>query len=107
MPVEAKLFTSSAGSVVRGYLKFRANIPPRWIRNARGSRKRSEPEIVESFRSFQRLRIGDHEQELRLGMRGANCARSGIGGKQPTAKRTFIGEYESCWRCSGKAPPVC
>jgi len=26
MPREAKLFSSSAGSVVRGYLKFRANI---------------------------------------------------------------------------------
>ena len=40
MPREAKLFTSSAGSAVRGYLKFRANIPPRWIENARGTRKR-------------------------------------------------------------------
>jgi len=30
MPREARPFTSSAGSVVRGYLKFRANIPPRW-----------------------------------------------------------------------------
>jgi hypothetical protein len=58
MPREAKLFTSSAGSVVRGYLKFRANIPPRWIRNARRSRKRVEPEIAESFRSLKRLRIG-------------------------------------------------
>src|ERR1700756_847591 len=57
MPREAKLFTSSAGSAVRGYLKYRANIPPRWIKNARGSRKRIEPEIVESFRSFKRLRI--------------------------------------------------
>ena len=57
MPREARLFTSSAGSVVRGYLKYRANIPPRWIRNARGSRKRIEPEIAESFRSLKRLRI--------------------------------------------------
>jgi hypothetical protein len=57
MPREARLFSSSAGSVVRGYMKFRANIPPRWIKNARGSRKRIEPEIVESFRSFKRLRI--------------------------------------------------
>jgi hypothetical protein len=39
MPREARLVTSSAGSVVRGYLKFRANIPPRWIKNARGSPK--------------------------------------------------------------------
>src|ERR1700746_2169310 len=58
MPREARLFTSSAGSVVRGYLKFRANIPPRWIRNARRSRKRMEPEIAEGFRSLKRLRIG-------------------------------------------------
>src|SRR5437899_11307600 len=28
MPREAKLFASSSGSVVRGYLKFRANITP-------------------------------------------------------------------------------
>ena len=57
MPREARLFTSSAGSVVRGYLKFRANIPPRWIKNARRSRKRIEPEIAKAFRSLKRLRI--------------------------------------------------
>ena len=57
MPREASLFTSSAGSVVRGYLKFRANIPSRWIKNAGGSRKRVEPEIAESFRSLTRLRL--------------------------------------------------
>jgi hypothetical protein len=56
MPREARLFTSSEGSVVRGYLKFRANIPPRWIKNARGSRKRIEPEIAKGFRSLKRLR---------------------------------------------------
>jgi hypothetical protein len=57
MPREAKLFTSSAGSAVRAYLKFRANIPPRWIKNARVSRKRIEPEIAEGFRALKRLRI--------------------------------------------------
>jgi hypothetical protein len=57
MPREARLFTSSAGSAVRGYLKFRANIPPRWIQNARGSRKRIEPQISECFRSLRRLLI--------------------------------------------------
>jgi hypothetical protein len=56
MPREAKLFASSAGSAVRGYLKFRANIPPRWIRNARTSRKRIEPEVDAALRSFIRLR---------------------------------------------------
>ena len=57
MPREARLFTSSGGSSIRGYLKFRANIPPRWIRNARGSRKRIEPEIAEGLRSLKRLQI--------------------------------------------------
>lgn len=57
MPREARLFTSSAGSVVRSYLKFRANIPPRWIKSARVSRKRIEPEIAEGFRSLKRPRI--------------------------------------------------
>jgi hypothetical protein len=74
MPREAKLFASSAGSAVRGYLKFRANIPPRWIQNARTSRKRIEPEVYAAFRSFMRLRknrprarvaIRNNEKELR------------------------------------------
>jgi hypothetical protein len=56
MPREANLFSSSSGSVVRGFLKYRANIPPRWIRNARTSRKRFEPAIVQSLRSLKRLR---------------------------------------------------
>jgi len=56
MPREAKLFSSSSGSVVRGFLKYRANIPPRWIRNARTSRKRIEPEIVQSLKLLKRLR---------------------------------------------------
>ena len=56
MPRKAKLFASSSGSVVRGFLKFRANIPPRWIRNARSSRKRIEPEIVGSLRAFKHVR---------------------------------------------------
>jgi hypothetical protein len=74
MPREAKLFASSAGSAVRGYLKFRANIPPRWIGNARASRKRIEPEIAAAFHSFTRLKknrprarvaIRNAEKELR------------------------------------------
>ena len=56
MPREAKLFSSSSGSVVRGFLKYRANIPPRWIRNARTSRKRLEPAIVQSLGSLKLLR---------------------------------------------------
>jgi hypothetical protein len=56
MPRKAKLFLSSSGSAVRGFLKFRANIPPRWIRNARVSRKRIEPEIVRSLHRLVDLR---------------------------------------------------
>jgi len=56
MPREAKLFSSSSGSAVRGFMKFRANIPPRWIRNARHSRKRAEPEIARSLTALKRLR---------------------------------------------------
>ncbi len=55
MPREAKLFSSSSGSAVRGFLKFRANIPPRWIKNARTSRKRVEPEIVRDLRTVKQL----------------------------------------------------
>src|SRR5438309_12098826 len=56
MPREAKLFSSSSGSAVRGFSKFRANIPPRWIKNARNSRKRIEPEIVEALHSARSIR---------------------------------------------------
>jgi hypothetical protein len=71
MPRKAKLFSSSAGSVVRGYLKFRANIPPRWIRNARSSRKGIEPEIVQSLSALRRLR--KNRPRARVAM---NVARS-------------------------------
>ena len=56
MPREAKLFLSSAGSAARGFLRFRANIPPRWIKNAQTSRKRIEPEIVEALHSMISIR---------------------------------------------------
>jgi hypothetical protein len=55
MPREAKLFLSSSGSAVRAFFKFRANIPPRWIKNAKKSRKRMEPEIVTALRSVKSL----------------------------------------------------
>jgi hypothetical protein len=76
MPRQARLFTSSAGSAVRGYLKFRANIPPRWIKNARGSRKRIEPEIAEGFRSLQRLRI--RRPRARVAIRNAQPVHGAI-----------------------------
>ena len=69
MPREAKLFASSAGSAVRGYLKFRANIPPRWIQNAGASRKRIEPAIVAAFRSFTRLK--KNRPRARVSLRNA------------------------------------
>jgi hypothetical protein len=56
MPRKARLFSSSSGSAVRGFLKFRANIPPRWIKNAQKSRKRIEPEIVETLHSMISMR---------------------------------------------------
>jgi hypothetical protein len=56
MAREAKLFVSSSGSPLLAFLKFRANIPPRWIRNARVSRKRMEPEIVHSLHGLAKLR---------------------------------------------------
>ena len=55
MPREAKLFLSGSGSAARGFLRFRANIPPRWIRNAQKSRKRIEPEIVDALRSLRTI----------------------------------------------------
>jgi|SRR5579862_3793196 len=45
MPREARLFDSSSGSPVRGFLKLQANVTPRWIDNARTSRKSIEPSI--------------------------------------------------------------
>jgi hypothetical protein len=56
MAREARLFDSSSGSPIRGFLKFEANIPPRWIRNARSSRKRIEPDIARALRSVSRIR---------------------------------------------------
>jgi hypothetical protein len=70
MAREAKLYASSSGSVVRGFLKFRANIPPRWIKNARTSRKRVEPEIVRALGTLKRL------QKTRPGARERSLARS-------------------------------
>ena len=55
MPREAKLFSSSSGSSARAFLKFRANIPPRWIKNAQKSRKRIEPEIVDALRTVKNI----------------------------------------------------
>jgi hypothetical protein len=70
MPREAKLFLSSSGSAVRGFFKFRANIPPRWIKNAQKSRKRMEPEIVKALRSMKSIRI--NRPRARVALRNAD-----------------------------------
>jgi hypothetical protein len=85
MPRAARLFTSSAGSVVRGYLKFQANIPPRWIKNARGSRKRIEPEIAEGVRSLKRLRI--RRPKARVAIRNAQKELRSVLDRWETAYR--------------------
>jgi hypothetical protein len=66
MPREAKLFSSSSGSAVRGFLKFRANIPPRWIKNARTSRKRVEPEIVRGLGALKRLSAHPRDADVTM-----------------------------------------
>src|SRR6266542_2480707 len=66
MAREAKLFSSSSGSAVRAFFKFRANIPPRWIRNAQKSRKRIEPEIVGALRSVSRIQTNRPRAQVAL-----------------------------------------
>jgi hypothetical protein len=56
MPREAQLFDSCSGSAVKGFMKLRANIPPRWIDNARTSRKRIEPSIKKCLSKLQSVR---------------------------------------------------
>jgi hypothetical protein len=56
MPREAKFFNACSGSPIRGFTKLRGNITPRWIDNARRSRKRIEPEIDRCLRKLRSLR---------------------------------------------------
>jgi hypothetical protein len=56
MPRETQLFDSCSGSPVRGFLKLHANVTPRWIDNARASRKRIEPDIQKCLRTLKSLR---------------------------------------------------
>jgi hypothetical protein len=74
MPREAKLFESVSGSPTRALFKLQGNIPPSWIKRARGSRKSLEPDIVQAMKKVQKLRrtrpkaratIGAAVQELR------------------------------------------
>jgi hypothetical protein len=70
MPREAKLFASSSGSATRAFLKFRANIPPRWIKNAQKSRKRIEPDIVEALHFLVSMRR--NRPRARVALKKAN-----------------------------------
>src|SRR5437667_10627466 len=72
MPREAKLFSSSSGSAVRGFLKFRANIPPRWIKNARTSRKRVEAEIVRDLRTLKQVHQTHRSMDNKVSTQGQN-----------------------------------
>jgi hypothetical protein len=56
MPRPAQLFDSCSGAAVKGFLKLQGNIPPRWIDNARNSRKKIEPFIEKCLRKLQGLR---------------------------------------------------
>jgi len=56
MPREAQLFDTCSGSAVKGFLKLQGNIPPRWIDNARTSRKTVEPSIEKYLRKLRGLR---------------------------------------------------
>jgi hypothetical protein len=77
MPREAKFFGSSAGSAVRGYLKFRANIPAsldkklRVVRGSASSQRLPRASVRSSVCGF----AGRGHGAL-FGTRRANCARS-------------------------------
>ena len=79
MPRQARLFDSSSGSAARGFLKFRANIPPRWIKNAQRSRKRIEPQIVEALHSVAKVR--KNRPRARIAIK--NCNPRTQNGSQP------------------------
>jgi len=69
MAREAKLFDSSSGSAARAFLKFRANIPPRWIKLIQTSRKRIEPEVVQAIRSV--VRMGKNHPRAKVALQKA------------------------------------
>jgi hypothetical protein len=104
MPREAKLFLSSSGSAVRGFFKFRANIPPRWIKNAQKSRKRMEPEIVGALRSLKSIQRNRPRAQVALKIAKKECKTVLSDGRQLTTKRTSIGDYVSFLNFSETAP---
>ena len=103
MAREAKLYTSSSGSAARGFLKFRANISPRCIRNARRSRKRIEPEIVHAMRSM--IRITKNRPRARVAFKEANRELKALLRRWETAysKENFYRGYGSFWSFNATA----
>ena len=57
MPREARFFDSCLGSPAKGFRKMQGNIPPRWIDNARISRKTVEPSIKKCLLKLKDLRM--------------------------------------------------
>src|ERR1700747_270199 len=74
----------------------------RGVRASGSSRRLPRPSVLSNV-----CGSGDHGLESRFGMPSVNCGRSWIAGRPRIARRTFIGEYESCWNCSGTAQARC
>jgi hypothetical protein len=54
MPREAKLFESTGGNILFGYLALReegANIPPNWLKRSHASRKSRETDLAKGLRA--------------------------------------------------------
>ncbi len=65
MPREARLFDSSEGSAVRGYLKFQGNISPSWIQHARTVAALGSLKRLRTRRPRARVAIRSSRKELR------------------------------------------
>src|SRR5215470_18084134 len=54
MPREAKLFESTGGNILFGYLALReegANIPPNWLKRSHASRKNRENDLAKGLKA--------------------------------------------------------
>lgn len=56
MPRDARLFETFDGSPARALKNMTGNIPPNWIKRARGARKSREGDVAAAMRKLQRLR---------------------------------------------------
>jgi hypothetical protein len=53
MPREANLFIQARGSALEGYFMLKAgggNMPPRWIDNARASRRKKHKQVAQALK---------------------------------------------------------